>query len=75
MRNGSTLKKLTIGAIAIFCCMAVLSASCARLTNLIGGKAVPPRNFEMGGTERRVPLPPTVQDFEDRQPEPPENPD
>jgi hypothetical protein len=74
MRNGSTLKTLTIGAIAIFCCMAVLLTSCARLTNLIGGKADPPGNLEMRGTERRVPLPPTVQDFEER-PQPLENPD
>ena len=75
MRNGSTLKKLTIGVIAIFSCMAVLSTSCTRLTNLMGGKAVPSKNFERSGTERRVPLPPTVQDFEDRQPEPIENRD
>ncbi|MEJ2716650.1 MAG: hypothetical protein P8182_05855 [Deltaproteobacteria bacterium] len=75
MRNASTLKKLTIGAVVILCCMAVLSTSCARLDTLAGGKAGPPRNFEMRGTQRRVPMPPTVHDFEERHPEPLENPD
>lgn len=75
MTNASRLKKLTIGAILIFCCMAVLSTSCARLTTLVGGKTVPPGNIETRGTERRVPLPPTVQDFEDRRPGSLETPD
>lgn len=75
MRSLPALGKLMTGALAILCCAAVLSTSCARLTRLTGGKAVPQPGSEMRGTERRVPLPPTVQDFEETPPETLDNPD
>ncbi len=56
---------MSLKLFATICCTALLASACAPLTGLLNWEATPSEFTQYGEPKKRVPLPPTVQDFED----------
>jgi hypothetical protein len=58
-------RRMALILVIAICCAALLAPSCAPLSGLLNWQSAPSETDDYAVPRKRVPLPPTVQDFED----------